>query len=303
MGVRPFIESEQVPMQIVTDSGADLSPVQRQGLTIHSVPLVITLDGKTYHSGVDIQPDEFYKLLAATKSFPTTSQPSPADFADLYRKIAETDPEILSVHISSGLSGTMNAARVGATMVPEAKVTFVDTKTLSGAQGWQVEAAARAIQLDWPLDRILAALQKVSDATDTIYTLATLRYLIHGGRISHMRGLIGQLLDVKPAIGVDKSDGKYAQRGTARTLSKAIKMLPDLIARQHAPGTPLRAQIAHANNPEGVAALTEAVEAQFPVKWLPAMDVAPALGAHTGTGLVGLAYGAAKAYEGLEQLM
>lgn len=290
-------------MQIVTDSGADISPIQRQGITLHSVPLVLTLDGKTYRSGVDIQPDEFYKLLAASKNFPVTSQPSPADFADMYRQLAETDPDILSIHISSGLSGTMNAARVGATMVPEAKITFVDTKTLSGAEGWQVEAAARAVQLGWPLDRILAALQKISDATDTIYTLATLRYLIHGGRISHMRGLIGQLLDVKPAIGVDKTDGKYAQRGSARTLSKAIRMLPDLIARQYEPGTPLRAQIAHANSPDSVAALTEALEAKFPVKWLPPMDVAPVLGAHTGTGLIGAAYGAAAAYAGLEALL
>ena len=290
-------------MQIVTDSGADLSPTQRQGITIQSVPLVITLDGQTYRSGIDIQPDEFYKLLSASKNFPITSQPSPAEFADLYREMAKSDHEILSIHISSGLSGTMNAARVGAGMVPEAKVTFVDTKTLSAAEGWQVEAAARAILQGWPLDRILAALQKISDATDTIFTLSTLRYLIHGGRISHLRGLIGQLLEIKPAIGVDKSDGKYAQRGTARTLSKAIKILPELIARQHEPGTPLRAQIVHGDNLDGVAALKEALEAKFPVQWLTTMDVAPALGAHTGSGLIGCAYGPAAAYADLEAVL
>ena len=290
-------------MQIVTDSGADLSPVQRQGISVHSVPLVITLDGQSYRSGIDIQPDEFYKLLSASKNFPTTSQPSPADFADLYREVAKSDPEILSIHISSGLSGTINAARVGAGMVPEAKVTFVDTKTLSAAEGWQVEAAARAILQDWPLDRILATLKKINDASDTIFTLTTLRYLIHGGRISHIRGLIGQLLDVKPAIGVDKTDGKYAQRGTARTLSKAIKMLPDLIARQHAPGTPLRGQIVHGDNPDGVAALQSVMEAQYPMQWVPTMDVAPALGAHTGSGLIGVAYGPAAAYTDMESLL
>jgi DegV family protein with EDD domain len=290
-------------MQIVTDSGADLSPVQRQGITIHSVPLVITLDGATYRSGIDIQPDEFYKLLSASKNFPTTSQPSPADFADLYKKVAETDPEILSIHISSGLSGTMNAARVGAGMVPEAKVTFVDTKTLSAAEGWQVEAAARAILQGLPLDRILAAVHRISEATDTIFTLTTLRYLIHGGRISHIRGLLGQLLEIKPAIGVDKSDGKYAQRGSARTLGKAIRMLPDLIARQHEPGTPLRAQMVHGDNLDAVSALREAMEAKFPVKWMTTMDVAPALGAHTGSGLIGLAYGPAAAYADMEQLL
>ncbi len=283
-------------MQIVTDSGADLSPAQRQGLQVHSIPLVLTLDGKSYRSGIDIQPDEFYRLLAATKNFPTTSQPSPADFADLYRRLAQTDPEILSIHISSGLSGTPNAARVGAGMVPEAHVTIIDTKSLSAAEGWHVEAAARAVMLGWPLDRIRIMLNTIGEATDTIFTLSTLRYLVHGGRISHLRGLLGQLLEIKPVIAVDKADGKYAQSGTARTLSKAIRMLPDVIARKHAPGTPLRAQIVHAENEDGVAALTAALEARFPVQWLPTVDVAPALGAHTGVGLIGLASGPQSAY-------
>lgn len=290
-------------MQIVTDSGADLSPAQREGIEIHSVPLVLTLDGKNYRSGIDIEPTEFYQLLSATSSFPVTSQPSPAEFADLYRQLAINDPQILSIHISSGLSGTMNAARLGATMVPEAQVTFVDTKTLSGAEGWQVEAAARAIQQGWPLDRIVAALGRISDATDTIYTLATLRYLIHGGRISHLRGIIGQLLEIKPAIGVGKEDGKYYQRGSARTLNKAIRMLPDLIARQHAPGTPLRGQIAHGDNNEGASLLREAMEAQFPMHWQPTVAVAPVLGAHTGPGLIGVAYGPVTAYAGLEDVL
>lgn len=140
-------------MQIVSDPGMDLTPEQMAGLNIHLVPLTLTLDDKSYRSGVDIQPAESYRLLAATESFPTTSQPSAGEFADVYRQLAATDPDILSVHNSSGLSGTLNAARAGAALVPEAKVTFVDTKTLSGAQGWQVEAAARALKAGWALEK------------------------------------------------------------------------------------------------------------------------------------------------------
>src|SRR5512136_2845812 len=106
-------------MQIVSDRGMDMMPEQMAGLDIHLVPLTFTLDGKTYRSGVDIQPDEFYRLLSGTESFPTTSQPSAGDFCDLYRKLAAADPEILSIHISSGLSGTINSARAGAGMAPE----------------------------------------------------------------------------------------------------------------------------------------------------------------------------------------
>ena len=122
-------------MRIVTDSGTDLwlPPEQAAELDIHIVPLIVTLEGKSYREGVDIQPAEFYPLLAATDSLPITSQPSVGEFAEVYRRLAVTDPDILSIHITSGLSGTVNAAQAGAAMVPEANITLVDTKTLSAA--------------------------------------------------------------------------------------------------------------------------------------------------------------------------
>ena len=277
-------------MQIVSDRGMDLSPEQSAGLNIHLVPLTLTLDGKTYRSGVDIQPSEFYKLLEATESFPTTSQPAPGDFAEVYRRLAATDPEILSVHISSGLSGTLNSAEQGAKMVPEARVTFYDTKTLSGAEGWHVEAAARAAQAGWPMPRILEMLRKITLATDTVFTLAELKYLIHGGRISHMKGLLGSVLGIKPIIGVEKVLGKYDQRGQARTLNQAIGKIVDYAAHQYAPGTALRSQVMHADNPEGAAMLRQKLSERFVCTWLPVSSIAPVLGAHTGPTLVGVAY-------------
>lgn len=286
-------------MHIVTDSAADITPEQMQGLTIHTVPISFTLDGKSYQSGVDIQPDEFYKLLESTSSFPTTSQPSPGEFADLYRKLAETDPEILSIHVSSGLSGTGNAARLGATMVPEAKVTFYDSKTLSAGLGWHVVAAARAAQAGWDIPRITAMLPKLTTEVDAMFTLATLKYLIHGGRISHMRGLIGSLLEIKPIIGVSKTDGKYYQRGNGRTLRRAIPLLAEVIAKQHAPGTELRVQVLHGDNAEGAAQLREAMDSKFRCHWLPLGSIAPILGAHTGPGLVAIIYAPEATFAGL----
>ena len=277
-------------MQIVSDRGMDLSPEQMKGLEIHLVPLTLTLDGKSYRSGVDLEPAEFYRLLAATESFPTTSQPSAGEFAQVYRTLAQTDPEILSIHISSGLSGTLNAARAGAALVPEAKVTFVDTKTLSGAQGWQVEAAACALQAGWPKEKILALLERIRAATDTIYTLGDLKYLIHGGRISHLKGLLGSVLNLKPLIGVEKKEGKYASISQARTLDKAIRKIPEHIATLLPQGTALRAQVMHAFNPEGAALLRERMDALFKCTWLPVGPIAPVLGAHTGPSLVGVAY-------------
>ena len=277
-------------MQIVTDRGMDLSPEQLKGLDIHYVPLILTLDGKSYRSGEDIQPEEFYRLLRATSSFPTTSQPSAGDFAELYRRLAAKDPEILSIHISSGLSGTVNAARAACDLVPEAKVTIVDTKTLSGAEGWQVQAAALAIKAGWTKEQILQLLDRLHSAVDTLYTLATLKYLEHGGRISHLKGLLASVLNIKPIIGVEKEKGVYVQRGQARTLEHAILKIADTVAHQYAPGTALRMQPLHGANPEGALLLKKKLEQLFKCTWLPTGPIAPVLGAHTGPGLVGLVY-------------
>jgi DegV family protein with EDD domain len=279
-------------MHIVTDSGADLCLPQEQldELTIHTVPLVVTLEGTSYREGVDIQVDEFYRLLAAADSLPTTSQPSTGDFVETYRRLAASDPNILSIHVSSGLSGTVNAARAAADMVPEANVTVVDTKTLSAVAGWQVAAAARAARAGWSLERVLTLLEEIGSASDSLYTLKELKYLIHGGRISHMKGLIASMLNIKPLIAVEKEGGTYVQLGQARSFKGAVKGLVDLIAQQHAPGSSLRVQVLHSHNPQGAEMLREQVDARFDCTWLPLGYLSLVLGAHTGPSMVGVAY-------------
>jgi DegV family protein with EDD domain len=285
-------------MHIVTDSGADLCLPAEQlaGLGIHVVPLVVTLNNVAYRENVDIQASDFYALLGGTDALPTTSQPSVGDFASVYRELAADDPEILSIHISSGLSGTIGAARSGAALVPEAHVTLYDTKTLSVPSGWLAWAAARAAQAGWAMDRILELLDGLSEATETIYTLDQLRYLIHGGRISHMKGLIASVLHIKPLIGVEKVRGTYVQLGQARTLKRALGGLVDIIAHQHEPGSRLRAQVVHGANPEAAATLRELISERFECTWLPTGTLSLVLGAHTGPSMVGVAYASASAW-------
>jgi DegV family protein with EDD domain len=288
-------------LKIVTDSGIDLllSPEQLAELDIHIVPLVVTLNGQSYRENVDIQSDEFYRLLASTDSLPTTSQPSAGVFAETYRRLAADDPDILSIHMTSGLSGTFNAAQAGANLVPEAKVTLVDTKTLSAAAGWQVEAAARAVKAHWPVKPILALLERIGAASDSAYTLQELKYLIHGGRISHMKGLIASVLNLKPLIGVEKVNGTYVQLGQARSFKGAIQGLVDQIALRHKAGSALRVQVLHSQNPQGAAMLRERIEQRFDCTWLPGGPMSLVLGAHTGPSMVGVAYAPAAAFAGL----
>ncbi|MGB2955130.1 MAG: DegV family protein [Anaerolineales bacterium] len=286
-------------MQIVTDSGTDVSltPEQAAELNVHVVPLVVTLDGKSYREGVDIKPEDFYPILIESGNLPITSQPSAGEFADLYRLLAAKDPDILSIHMTSGLSGTYNSALAGAEMVPEANVTHLDTKTLSAAAGWVVEAAARAAKAGWAKDKILDLAQRIGDACDSIYTLDELKYLIHGGRISHMKGIIASLINIKPMIGVEKVNGTYEQLGQVRTFKGALKGLVKVMGRKHEPGSELRVQVLHSNNPEGASLLREQVDKIYKCNWLPTGPMSLVLGAHTGPSMVGVGYGLEKAFE------
>lgn len=277
-------------MQIVTDSGYDLSPQQIGDFKLNALPLKLSLSGITYRSGIDIQKEEFYKLLETTDDMPITSTPSPGEFLELYQQVAAKDPDILSIHISSGLSGTYNSAVTAANQMTGANITVVDTKSLSIEMGWQVEAAIRAVQAGWRLEKILSLLTQVREQSEVVFTLPDLSYLIHGGRISHLKGLLASLLGIKPLIGVDKTDGKYYDRGKARTFKRAVEAIPAYIAGKLKEGTPLRTQIGHAGNPEGAEQLHAEMEKLFPCQWEPDCSISPVLGAHTGRGLVGVAF-------------
>lgn len=280
-------------MQIVTDTGMDLylPPELMPEIPIHVVPHTITLDGKSYRSGEDLRPDELQEMLLRTDSFPITSTPSSGEFAAMYKKLAESgDREILSINMSSGLSGVVNAATAGAAMTPEADVTIVDTKTLCAVQGWQVAAAARALKAGWSKEQIIALIKRVGDASESIYTLDELKYLIHGGRISHMRGLIASMLHIRPLIGVEKVGGTYSQLGMARTFDKALHGLADLMTKFHAPGSELRVQLLHSYNHKAVVALREIIEPMFKCTFMPVNYMSAALAAHTGATMVGVAF-------------
>ena len=286
-------------MQVVTDSATDTHLLENQGLDISIVPLKVTLDEKTYRDKIDISADKFYELLEKSEGLPVTSQPSAGEFAEVYRNLAKKDPDILSIHMSSGLSGTVDSARAAVALVPEAHVTVVDTKTLSGAAGWQVLAAVQAIKAGWPLDRILGKLKEIAVATYSLYTLKELKYLIHGGRISHIKGLIASVLQIKPMIGVHKELGTYTQEGQARSFNNAVSGLVDLMKKTMPSQEPLRVQIVHTANPEGAELLKEKVTQAFKCDWLKVGQLSFVLGAHTGPSMVGVGFAPNSVFKGI----
>lgn len=286
-------------MRIVTDSGADLPP---QWATEHHVTVVpLHLHWEGGEPADEVSHAEFYQRLAVERHPPKTSQPSIGEFQTLFESIAADAPgePILSIHISSGLSGTIQSARAAAALVPDANVTCVDTLTLSGAEGWQVRAAVAAAEAGLPAAAVVAQLERVRAATETVYTLNTLHYLILGGRIGRVKGTIGSLLNIKPLIAVEKESGTYVQVGTGRSLGHAVRKLVDYVAGHTGEGAEIVVQVLHAQAPELAGQVKELIAQRFRAQWLPLGEISPVLGAHTGPGLVGVAFAPRRALEGI----
>ena len=286
-------------MKIVTDCAADIPPEERESLGIIEAPLYIQFPEGEVNSA-DLTADEFYNRLEAMRpDVPTTAQPSSGMFADLYKVLAETSKNILSVHISSGLSGTFNSARLGAEGVKEAIVNVLDTMTLSGGERFQVLAAAMAARAGWGLDAIKERLSAIREQTEVIYTLETLEYLARGGRIGRVQALMGAALKIKPIIRVDRADGKYSTVSKSRTIPQAIERIADHLHEMYK-DTPVWITVLHGRFHEGAESMAKMLSERLNGARIEVMRISPVLGVHTGPGIVGAAIVPMKLMEGIE---
>jgi DegV family protein with EDD domain len=276
-------------MKIVTDSAADLSKEEAELLNIEIAPLYIQFpEGEV--SSSQITPDDFYRRLQAiAPRIPTTAQPSTGIFSTIYQKLVEIGEEVISIHISSGLSGTIQSAQSGASQISEKLINLVDSFTLSGGQRFQVLAAALSAKAGKNKEWILERLTQIRQATEVVYTLDTLEYLQRGGRIGRVQALAGSLLHIKPVIHVDKADGKYSTIGKQRTISKALDEMAEHIFQLYGNGTPLWVSVMHGQFVEQAQKLAEIVQSRVSVKKIEILRISPVLGVHTGPGIVGLA--------------
>lgn len=275
-------------MKIVTDCAADMSAEELEELDITQAPLYIQFpEGEV--NAIQITADDFYNRLEAMRpAIPTTAQPSSGLFAELYRRIAQVEKDILSIHISSGLSGTINSARAGGEQVKnEANVTFWDTLTLSGGERFQVMAAALGAKANWALHTIQERLAKIREKTEVIYTLDTLEYLARGGRIGRVKAIAGALLNLKPVIRVD-TDGKYSTVCTGRTIGKSINAIAEYLFNKYA-HTPMWVTVLHGRFAEKAEVMGNELKSRLNIAKLEVNRISPVLGVHTGPGIVGVA--------------
>jgi DegV family protein with EDD domain len=272
-------------VRIVTDSTSDLPKDLAQSLGVEIVPLKVLFGEETLRDGIDIDETTFYRRLVEAKTSPTTSQPSPAEFEEVYRRLgAEGDP-ICTITISSKLSGTYSSALTAKDAVaPAVQVAVVDSLLVSMALGLVVVRTARAAQAGASLDECVAIATETSRKTEILFLVDTLEYLRRGGRIGAARAFLGSLLNIKPILGLKEGEVVPVER--ARTRQKGIERLFEWVATK----PDVNGICVLASPPlDDAHALADRLAEKFRGVPLYRGVLGPVVGSHVGPGLVGVA--------------
>ncbi len=279
-------------VMIVTDSTANIPAALIKNESIRLLPLQVIWNGKIYKDGVDIQAEEFYQRLMTEKHMPSTSQVTPEEFKLLYASLLEQGYDVLSIHISSKLSGTMDSAIQAKKALQSSRIELVDSLSTSMAMGFQVMSAMRVAELGGALTECKATAINAIEHSGVYFAVNTLEFLRRGGRIGGAAAFLGHVLNLKPLL--ELRDGRIEAVEKVRTLSKTIDRLLDLVEIKvdHSKG-PIRLCAVHANaQTEAEELLARAVK-RFPTELVNdtlISTVSPVLGTHTGPGALGLAY-------------
>src|SRR5947209_13140717 len=266
---------------VVTDSTADLPDEWRDRYAIEVVPLKVLFGKETFRDRVDMTDEQFFARLAASSSLPTTSAPSPGEFADVYTRLAPDHDGCISIHIGEQLSATAEAARVGASSVDGFPVNVIDSQTVSmpiaflcriAAQTASLAEATEAVQRRVPRSRVLALLD-------------TLRYVEMGGRLSRAQAMIGTMLDLKPLLLVADREIKSVDR--VRTRSRAIPRMIEFF-RTELPVETLA--VMHAQAPGDAEQIARELRRELPDLEIRTGQIGCVLGPHTGPKALALVY-------------
>jgi len=266
---------------VVTDSTADLPDEWRDRYGIEVVPLKVLFGSETLRDRVDLTDDEFFRRLAASTKLPTTSAPSPGEFAEVYRRLADTHEGCISIHIGAQLSATAEAARVGARSVEGFPVKVIDSETVTMPMAFLCRVAAECATLDEAVAEVEARVPRCR----VLALLDTLRYLEMGGRVSRAQAMIGTMLDLKPLLLVADREIKPVER--ARTRSRAITRMVEFLETE----LPVEyLAVMHAQAQEEAERIAEGLRARLPELEIPIGRIGCVLGTHTGPRALGLVY-------------
>jgi DegV family protein with EDD domain len=275
---------------IVTDSTADIPQELAERLGIVVVPLTVMFGSTTYLDGIEMSAAQFYSELVRADELPTTSQPSPARFLETYTKLLEQYPEnrIVSIHLSSGLSGTYQSALLGKSMLEEHedRVTVVDSKSASYGYGMLVVYAAElAASGQSPAD-IVQALERRHERLRLYFLMDRLEYLQKGGRIGKAAAMIGTLLNIKPILSIDK-EGIIYSADKARGHKKATARIIELLERD-LKGQKINIAVGHTADRQAAEAFEAQLAEHFELGDRIYTEIGAVIGTHVGPGTIAI---------------
>ncbi|MER3451450.1 MAG: fatty acid-binding protein DegV [Thermus sp.] len=271
---------------LVTDSTADLPESLRQRLKARVVPLYVHLGGRVYRDWTEITPTEIFEKVRQGVAFPSTSQPSPKDFEEAYREALQEADHVLSIHISSKLSGTLQSAKLAAQTFP-GRVTLFDTQAASLGIGMMLFRAHELLQEGKGLEEVLKELERIRDDHFVRFSMATLEFLRRGGRIGGAQAFLGTLLNVKPVLTLKA--GRVETAGRARGEKGAREQIfKDFLAWGKGRGR-IRAYFLYSADSQAVEALKGMVLASgLPVEEGLTSELGSVIASHTGPGTYGV---------------
>jgi DegV family protein with EDD domain len=270
--------------------------VRRNGITV--VPLSVSFGERSYKTGVDLQTDEFYRLLTTSELFPSTSPPSQDDFLETYKKLIATG-DIISIHISKKQSLTASHAeaaaqagvdqlrqlRAGSALESAAVVRVVDSCSNSVGLGLLTLFACRMAKKGLKIEDIATRLEGIRQRMEFLFIVDTLKYLQKGGRIGKAQALLGSILGIKPILGMQ--GGEVVPVDKVRGGRKVQPRLIEIFKERLAPDRPVFCALAHAAAPRWVGRLQELLEKEYTTVEMLTGEIGPIVGAHTGPGTVG----------------
>ncbi|NLW07048.1 MAG: DegV family protein [Clostridia bacterium] len=272
-------------IRIVTDSTADLPRELVEQYNITVVPLNVIFGEETYLESVDLTADDFYRKLAQSTVLPTTSQPSPGEFVTAYEPLVAEGAEIISLHISGLMSGTVQAARLAQGMLKYPKLEVVDTQGVSILLGAMVLEAARAVERGCTFQEVKELVASFKSRHQVFFTVDTLDYLQRGGRIAKAAAFLGTLLNIKPVLTI--KDGEIYPCEKVRGLNRAFDRMVDITLEEFGGDTPLRCYLAHGDAPEYAEMLQERLQERLNLIEILKSRVGPVVGTHAGPRIAG----------------
>lgn len=274
-------------IKVVTDSTIDLTLEEAEKYGIEMIPLCINIDNETYLDRVELTPTDFIEKMKNSKELPKSSQPAIGSFVEVYERLVSEGYDVISIHMTGGMSGTVRAAESAAQMV-EGNITVVDSMYITKALSFQVLEAVKMIEDGHTVEEIITRLEEVRQNTNLFVVVDTLENLVKGGRIGRGKGLIGSLLNIKPIASL--ADGVYTPVAKVRSHSQIVKFLTKQF-EEHTEGKSIKGVgLVHADGFGLASKLKESIVKSRGYTQFSIEDTTPIISTHTGIGAIGFMY-------------